>query len=310
MEKKIFSIYQETVSVDYEKENTWNELKARITYCIGVLYFVKDQYLEAIEYFAEYLHFVNYLSRETEKKSVQYVTIKALFYKGRSHSGLQQYQEAINCYLNQLMQLERNYGNGSYRVLYNIGLNYMSSGDNGNALRYFSEALMNLNPLSSVSVPVDALDENFISVDSKQKQYEENDTLRNIAIAYKKLKNFDKAKSINQKIKNTFQHRIDSLADDLSRAESLDKKKEIYKDEIWNLYFEVKNNLALTYVEDGEYKKALDEVRFVDLSDDDLSDKDYYVSAAMLDTKGYIHYKLNNTDEALKYFEKAICKAQ
>ena len=68
--------------------------------------------------------------------------------------------------------------------------------------------------------------------------------------------------------------------------------------------------MALTYVEDGEYKKALDEVRFVDLSDDDLSDKDYYVSAAMLDTKGYIHYKLNNTDEALKYFEKAICKAQ
>jgi tetratricopeptide (TPR) repeat protein len=145
-------------------------------------------------------------------------------------------------------------------------------GRNLDALLYFKESLMYLNtslpPNNPLVGGIGKFEENFITIDAERKEYLEDDTFRSIAIVYRRLRQSEKAISIYMKIKNKYQKNIDSFQQQLEVEEYMDKNKKmsIYNNEIWNLYFGIKNNLAMTYAETEEFDKALEEIRFLNLA--------------------------------------------
>jgi tetratricopeptide (TPR) repeat protein len=277
------------------KENTsYSEAKTRALYCIGLICYERQMYVQAKSNFDEYIHSLNHLSSD-EKSHVIYTTIKALYHKGATHVELKEFYESINTYESMLKVLdENNYCKGNYRALYNIGMCYFLLRENQESLKYLRESLLYIN---TPRVQLDKFEHNLINIDKTEVEFNEDDTLRTIAIVYKMLGNFEEAIRLNEKIKDKYH----------SAIENKDKSStaifgENIKEEIINLYYDVRNNLALTFADKNDFKNAMKEISFLDMFEE-KDVKDY-----MLDTKGYILYRNNKNKEALEFFDKAIQK--
>jgi tetratricopeptide (TPR) repeat protein len=302
------------------KETQPNDIvKALALYCVGLLYYNEarndnnpDSYKKAIIILEKYLSLLNFIPY-SEREKLRYNTIKALYYKARSHTEIKEYRDCIIMYLNQLGQIkDGGYGTGSYRTFYNIGLNYYRLGESHKALIYFFEALSYLNtriqrdkhPTWLVVIKYE-MDITFVK--KNDRKYEESDTLLQIGLAYKKLSNYSKAKEIYKMLINRYSDYVETYNRggqylDVNNAPT-PKAKEKAKDREVDLYYIAKNNLAMTHAETKEFDDAWEQISFV--AQNKVESKGY-VEAFMIDTVGYILYKEKHYKKALEFFRKAI----
>jgi tetratricopeptide (TPR) repeat protein len=293
----------EICSKYYYSGSKVDEMYCRATYCLGLSHFIRKDYDSAIYFFERYLHIIQLVKEIPERENLEYTTIKTLHFKGLSHLRSEQHNDAIISFLSELKQIEaRHYATGSYRALFNIGLSYLRLEQHTDALYHFNESLMHLN--TELTKPLEKFEVDLIIIKLDDIEYEENDTLRHIAILYGILGKGDKAISLYTRIKDRYHSEIVHQQQILVEDKSTNAKTSIYNNRVWNLYFDIKNNLAMIYAERQELDYADKEIDFVNISSFDEG----YIKPHMVDTKGYVCYKRRQYKEAIRYFDKAIEK--
>ena len=185
---------------------------------------------------------------------------------------LKEYWEGIDAFTTHLDMLDKNnIGRGNYHALFNLGMCFQRLNDNNKAIFYFRQSLMylnntqkeiytnleNLGARKKVPKILNKFEINLTGIEGEsEREYRHNYSFRNLALNYRRINEYEKSNNLNKRILREYEKKYPTLVSD-KPDQNIDKR-------IVKLYFDIKNNLANSYLESGYNYEALDEIGFVD----------------------------------------------